>query len=182
MCRLHFSLYIFSKLKTGTLFCVILSPFHTVPGIRGCILVVLRKLWTVPNVHPGYKRSPRSKVDPRASNISVKQNNRYLTIQGRNLNKYTSIWLNIQFIASKVLICFCGLRRIVETSPACLLYGEWCPCCTPRQSNYPGTRAWWHPLPRTVPVVPKIIHITSSPGLILHKYPILQFSNTTNSV
>lgn len=104
MCRLHFSLYIFSKLKTGTLFCVILSPFHTVPGIRGCILVVLRKLWTVPNVHPGYKHSPRSKVGPRASNISVKQNNRYLTIQGRNLNKYTSIWLNIQFIASKVLI------------------------------------------------------------------------------
>lgn len=104
MCRLHFSLYIFSKLKTGTLFCVMLSPFHTVPGIRGCILVVLRKLWIVPNVHPGYKHSPRSKVDPRASNISVKQNNRYLTIQGRNLNKYTSIWLNIQFIASKVLI------------------------------------------------------------------------------
>lgn len=104
MCRLHFSLYIFSKLKTGTLLYVILSPFHTVPGIRGCILVVLRKLWTVPNVHPGYKHSPRSKVDPRASNISVKQNNRYLTIQGRNLNKYTSIWLNIQFIASKVLI------------------------------------------------------------------------------
>lgn len=34
----------------------------------------------------------------------MKQNNRYFTIQGRNLNKYTSIWLNIQFIASKVLI------------------------------------------------------------------------------
>lgn len=99
MCRLHFSLYIFSKLKTGTLFCVILSPFHTVPGIRGCILVVLRKLWIVPNVHPGYKHSPRSKVDPQASNISVKQNNRYFTIQGRNLDKYSSIWLNIQFIA-----------------------------------------------------------------------------------